>query len=313
MSKYEWTSYSNVHNLLLMNGGIIFGGAIRDTILHKFHATEFYKQRDEYLKINPNGVFDYDDKEISLNTLGRFTIPTDIDVFVYEDHYNFIISKLQKRYAIKITTIKDLQYTIKDLEPHIYKLYKIEVFIIYQNVKPQVVKIDMIVCPNDRDRPFPLVDVDFNVNALFQSLEKGIYVSPMFCKHNHDRTMLLYNIMNDIKHKIARGVVINVSGYRIAKLIAKNWDVNIKFNIYRFHECSTIDDEDSCTICTINKKEFSYCVNFMNCNCKSIICMTCIQENSDKIDKCPTCRSDIDSDNSLGRMHELRIYNEYCK
>jgi len=76
-----------------MNGGVIFGGAIRDTILHKFHATEFYKQREEYLEKNPHGVFEYDDKEISLNTLGLFTIPTDIDVFVYEDHYNYNITK----------------------------------------------------------------------------------------------------------------------------------------------------------------------------------------------------------------------------
>jgi hypothetical protein len=309
MSKYEWTSYTNVHQMLLMNGGIIFGGAIRDIILHKFHATEFYKQREEYLKTNPNGVFDYDNKETSPNTLGRFTIPTDIDVFVYEDHYNFIITKLQKRYPIKITMIKDLQYTVPDLEPNTYKLYKIEVFMIHP-IKAQIVKIDMIVCPNDRERAPPLMDVDFNVNALFQSLEKNIYVSPMYDRHNHDRTMLLYNIMNDIKHKIARGSVNNVSGYRIAKLISKNWDVNIKFNIYRFHECSSIDDEETCTICTVNKKEFSYCVNFMKCHCKSIICMSCIQENTDKIDKCPTCRTDIDLDN---RTHELRIYNEYCK
>ena len=56
MSKHEWASYSNVHQLLLMNGGVIFGGAIRDTILHKFHATEFYKQRDEYLEKNQANI-----------------------------------------------------------------------------------------------------------------------------------------------------------------------------------------------------------------------------------------------------------------
>jgi hypothetical protein len=308
MSKYEWTSYSNVHNLLLMNGGIIFGGAIRDTILHKFHATEFYKQQNEYLVKNPNGVFDYDDKETSPNTLGRFTIPTDIDVFVYEDQYNFIITKLQKKYPIKINMIKDLKYTIPDLEPNTYKLYKIEVFMIYPGIKAQIVKIDMIVCPNDRKRPFPLMEVDFNVNALFQSFEKDIYVSPMYSRHNNDRTMILYNIMNDIKHKIARGVAINLSGYRIKKLITKDWDVKIKFSIYRFHECSTVDDEETCTICTLNKKDFSKCVNFVKCQCKSIICMSCIEENSDKIDKCPTCRCLIASENIINRKHELQIY-----
>ena len=313
MSKHEWASYSNVHQLLLMNGGVIFGGAIRDTILHKFHATEFYKQRDEYLEKNPNGVFDYDDKETSLNTLGRFTIPTDIDVFVYEDNYKFIITKLQKRYPIKISMIKDLKYTVPDLEPNTYKLYKIEVFMLYPNIKAHVVKIDMILCPNDKDRPFPLMEVDFNVNALFQSFEKSIYISPMFDRHNRDRTMLLYNIMNDIKHKIARGVAANVTGYRVKKLIAKDWDVKLRFTIYRFHECSAIDDEETCTICTVNKKEFTDCVNFVKCQCKSIICMTCIKDNFENSEKCPTCRCLIDSDIKPLRLHELRIYEEYCK
>ena len=312
MSRHEWVSYSNVHQMLLLYGGIIFGGAIRDTILHKFHATEFYKQRDEYLEKNPNGVFDYDNRELSPNTLGRFTIPTDIDMFVYEDNYNFIITKLQKMYPIKISMIKDLQYTVPDLEPNTYKLYKIEVFIIYP-IKAQVVKIDMIVCPNDRKRAFPLMEVDFNVNALFQSSEKNIYVSPMYDRNNRDRTMLLYNIMDDIKHKIARGVAPNVTGYRVKKLIAKDWDVKLKFTIYRFHNCCTIDDEDTCTICTVNKKEFTNCVNFVKCQCKSIICMTCIKDNFEKIEKCPTCRCLIDSDIKPLRLHELRIYEEYCK
>jgi hypothetical protein len=312
MSRHEWASYSNVHQMLLTNGGIIFGGAIRDTIVHKFHATEFYKQRDEYMEKNPTGVFEYDDREISPNTLGRFTIPTDIDVFVYEDHYNFIITKLQKKYPIKISMIKDLQYTVPDLEPNTYKLYKIEVFMIYP-IKAQVVKIDMIVCPNDRGRAFPLMEVDFNVNALFQSLEKNIHVSPMYDKNNRDRTMLLYNIMNDIKHKIARGIAPNVTGYRVRKMIAKDWDVKIKFTIYRFHECSAIDDEEICTICTVNKKEFTECVNFVKCRCKSIICLTCIKDNFEKIEKCPTCRCLIDSDIKPLRLHELRIHEEYCK
>jgi hypothetical protein len=208
--------------------------------------------------------------------------------------------------------IKDLKYTVPDLEPNTYKLYKIEVFMIHTS-KAQIVKIDMIVCPNDRERPFPLMDVDFNVNALFQSFEKSIYVSPMYDRHNRDRTMLLYNIMNDIKHKIARGVAINLTGYRVKKLIAKDWDVKIRFTIYRFHNCSTVDDEETCTICTVNKKEFSECVNFVKCQCKSIICMPCIKDNFEKIEKCPTCRCLIDLDDTGNRLLELRIYEEYCK
>ena len=110
MSKLDWLSFVSVQRILLSNKCIIFGGAVRDAIFHKFKATEFYDEREEYLKYHPNDNFDYNDKKISVNTLGRFTIPSDIDVFVYEDNYTNIISKLQEKYAVKIRIAKDLKY-----------------------------------------------------------------------------------------------------------------------------------------------------------------------------------------------------------
>jgi len=311
MSKLDWISFVSVQRILLSNKGVIFGGAVRDTIFHKFQAIEFYAERDAYLKQHPNEYFDYNDKKISLNTLGRFTIPADIDVFVYEENYTNIITKLQERYAVKIRMVKDLQYMIPDIEPNIYKLYKLEIYYIFTcKPKPHIVKIDMIVCPNDKTSMLPLA-TDFNVNGLFQT-EENIYVSPMFDKHNRDRTMILYNIMDDIKNKTARGTSCNVPERRIYKMMTKGWNIKFKFLIYRFHNSSTIDDGETCSICTVNKNEFSDCVNFKNCECKSIICMQCMVESYKKISSCPTCRTEIDTVIMPNRINELNLYKDYC-
>ena len=311
MSKLDWLSFVSVKRILLGNKCIIFGGAVRDAIFHKFQATQFYDECEEYLKHHPNDDFEYDDKKVSVNTLGRFTIPSDIDVFVYEDNYTNIISKLQEKYAVKIRIAKDLKYNIPNIEPDVYKLYKLEVYYIFSsNRVPHIVHIDMIVCPNDRKRLLPL-DADFNVNSLLQT-EHNIYVSPMFDRCDSDRTMVLYNIMDDIKHKIARGTSCNVDERRIYKMTAKGWEIKFKFLIYRFHDTSTIDEGETCTICTVSKNEFTECVNFKNCECKSIICMPCMLNSYEKISTCPTCRANIDMDVMPYRKNELILYKDYC-
>ena len=317
MSVFEWSSFVKVRRILLKTGCIIFGGAVRDSIYHTFQATEFCKERDEHHKKHPNEDFNYDDKIISVNTLGRFTIPSDIDAFVYEDTYIKLITHLQKVFPIKIKSVKDLKYFAPDVEEGIYKLYKIEV----NNVEKKgpnsynvsIVKLDLVVCPNDRNKSFPLIEVDFNVNALFQSESKDIYVSPNHEKCNDNRAILLYNIMSDIKQHIARGTSCNILPYRINKLIKKGWEVLFRFKIYNFYNTRDVEEGETCIICTANKSEFIECVNFRLCTCKSVICMTCMLSNYNKLHKCPTCREKIihDEEDTDSRLNELTLHNKY--
>ena len=320
MSIFEWASFVKVRRILLKEGSIIFGGAVRDSIYHTFQATEFYEKKKEYYKMHPNEdcEFVYEDKTAFPTTLGRLTIPSDIDAFVYEDTYTKLITHLQKVCPIKIICVKDLKYFAPEIEEGIYKLYKIEVHNVGKrgpdSYNVSIVKLDIIVCPNDRTKAFPLLEADFNVNALFQSDAKDIYVSPNHEKSNENRAILLYNIMKDIKHKIARGTSCNIKAFRIDKLIKKGWEVLFKYKIYNFYNTRDIEEGETCIICTANKSEFIECVNFKLCTCKSVICMTCMLNNYNKLHKCPTCREEIhDAEDTESRHNELTLYNKYMR
>ena len=82
-----------IRNLIKRFDAIVFGGAVRDSILHSHASREFYKlsTRDKY-----------DDPTIHPELSDRFLLPTDIDIFItYHDHYNFKLY-LYRFYGITI-------------------------------------------------------------------------------------------------------------------------------------------------------------------------------------------------------------------
>ena len=44
MTIQKWRMYTTLRNKLLNMGAILFGGAVRDEIIHNINATQFYKQ-----------------------------------------------------------------------------------------------------------------------------------------------------------------------------------------------------------------------------------------------------------------------------
>ena len=314
MSLTEWKFYNYVKKIIDIEKVYIFGGSIRDELLHNFHATAFYKEQNEYLIKNPTANksdFDYNNKDLSINTLGRFVIPNDIDMFISKDSFKLIIKKLQKLFYVRVRSVKDLAYIVKTINHGLYILNKVEVM---TKISGQyyMVKLDMIVSSGeiDNNTAFPLVDLDFNVNGLFYTKDRDIYL-PVREGYKHT-SMSLFNIFDDIRNMTARGNC-NVPPYRIDKLYKKKWIIVFNFNIYNFLESKNIDQEESCVICTRSVMEFSKCVNFRFCDCKNVICMDCINTNCEKIDKCPSCRMNIieTNDEMLYAKNELFVYKNY--
>ena len=314
MSYTEWSFYKNVKNMLDLENVYIFGGSIRDELLHNFHAAAFYKEQNEYFLKNPQANkedFDYDNKELSPNTFGRFVIPSDIDLFISKDLSKFVLKRLQKVCYVRISTVKDLSYIVKNVDHGLYTLNKVEVIKQIGNTYYKV-KIDMIISSGviDNNTQFPLVDLDFNVNGLFYTKDRDIYLP----ERNGVKpgAMSMFNIFDDIRNMTARGNC-NVKPYRVDKLYKKKWNIVFRFVIYNFMETINTDQEDSCVICTRSVCEFPKCVNFKKCYCKNVICFDCIQMNYEKIDKCPSCRMSVIESNEemLSAKDELFIYKKY--
>lgn len=332
MSKQEWRNYAKIRNFLLLKGGVIFGGAVRDELLHNMCAAEFYRQQTEYYKYHPeaekNKLFEYNNKKISPETIDRLTIPYDIDVIIEEEKREQIIHYFTKYYKTQICKVKDLHYFKTDVPPNIYTLYKIELTTLFNKVY-YVVKVDLISVNNNSQLNEIPLDYDFDVNSLFWN-KNGIYSKININRSNFTTTtmhnsLLLHSVFNNIRNKVANmnheflwgivkdGPVKIIKERRIQKLIQKGWKIHIPFSIYNFYKSANLSDDESCMLCLKNKKEIKECVNFKNCICKSFICLECIKTEYTKIMKCPTCRNVImeTNDSLLYAKNELTVYQKY--
>ena len=330
MTIQKWRMYTTIRNKLLNTGAIIFGGAVRDEIIHNMNAGQFYKEQNEYYKKYPNeplkNTFDYNNVKISPHTIDRLLIPTDIDCFIFIEQLDELIKYFNRCFKTHIKRETDLAYFKEDLEQNMYKLHKIELTTKMHH-KYYVFNIDVVtinVNKNDKNYILPL-EHEFDVNSLLWSKEKGIY-SLNYIKNSSatiHNTLILNNIYNNIATKTA--VMSNeflyndllipnssaIKDYRIKKLKNKGWTIKINFNIYNFYNSN--DMEDTCIICLKNKNDFKHCVNFKNCNCKIFICLECINKEYAKIMKCPSCRSPImiTDYSHIYAKNELYMYETY--
>jgi len=336
MSKIEWRNYSKIRDALLDMGGVIFGGAVRDEILHNMCAKKFYEEQQQYYKHHPDGKnkkeYEYDNRSISRNTIDRLIIPNDIDVMFDINKVNEIIKYFTKFYNTKICKTTDLAYFKKDFPKNMCTLFKIEVLKKF-NEKYYLVKIDLLGMNNvDNEDPitlfnsFPL-NYDFDINSMFWSKNEGIYSKELFSSprktiHN---SVLFYELYTNINKKIANMTPeflwsnlsdLDTSNYkhsRIMKLKNKGWKIVINFNIYNFHSSNHLTQDDTCIICLKNKNDFNHCVNFKKCNCKSVMCLECIKKEYKKLNKCPTCREIIleQEDCNKYAKNEINFYEKY--
>ena len=334
MSIHEWRNYVKIRDHLLSSGCILFGGAVRDEIIHNMNATKFYREQSEYYKKNSSKkVFDYSNKDISPNTIGRLIIPNDIDAFIRRDHLDHLITYFTRHYKTQVVKTRDLSYFKDELPGNKFILQKIELMTKFNN-KYFLVKIDLITYESDGEYPtmneLPL-DFDFDVNSLFWSKEKGIYsrlftssLSHMTSIHN---TVILNEIYTNISNKVAvmddvflwnnvrqnNDKLLFIKHNRIEKLVRKGWSIKINFNIYQFYKSSAIAEDDTCIICLKNKNDFNVCVNFKTCNCKTYICIDCIKKEYTKINSCPSCRKPLmqSSDSHIYARNEIYMY-ERC-
>ena len=65
-----------IQNFLIENGFCIYGGYVRDTIIHDYYAKKFYKKMDVYADTKL-----YSDENFLPDYKGRLVVPKDIDCF----------------------------------------------------------------------------------------------------------------------------------------------------------------------------------------------------------------------------------------
>jgi hypothetical protein len=276
-----------IRNVIKRFDVIIFGGAVRDSILHSNASREFYKL---------STLDKYDDPTIHPELSDRFLLPTDIDMFItYQDHYNFKLYLYKRGYYYKETKKIDLSYINPKLRHRDYELIKAE--IIYfdkKNKKSYPIMLDMILCHGKI--VIPQMDTDFSVNKLIMT-RKGIV--PMMCEWNYDQI---------IKHIHNKEAFCNstISERRYEKLNRKGWKITMNYSTFVF-KIRINDEQETCVICLESLKVGELEVTPRECKCKYSYCRDCIKYSL-KTDGCLMCKKDMCL---VKKTCDIKMYEKY--
>ncbi len=92
--RIEWRFKQKIANAITEIGGTVFGGFVRDSILHDYYAKEFYKKlaEDGILLDEVDRI--YNDPSVYPETKDRMVIPNDIDCYLETEE--MIVELLQK-------------------------------------------------------------------------------------------------------------------------------------------------------------------------------------------------------------------------
>jgi hypothetical protein len=267
--------------------GIVFGGYVRDSIIHDHYASEFYNTPDSDLKR-------YNDPKYLPETADRLIIPNDIDCYMLSSQLNLFKEKVKENrlYIVQERT-RHAHIYIPDVNADLlHTTLKITFAInpiLFDTVKPSIfeIKIDIIHGSEDIEPPFGTFDFECNTVVLTTSNEYKLansFTKDLGAKRKHD---LLNTVIKNIIERKTKIIYDDVSKYRVSHMIDKKWDIEgLHLTVIK----QTTDD--NCFICmeslTKNKPhtKFKCCNGRMHMNCARRLFA------STEFEICPYCRQD---------------------
>jgi len=259
-------------NIVNRYDAVIFGGAVRDLVLHDHNASTFYKisTRDKY-----------DDATIYPELSDRFLVPTDIDFFMKKTHYDKFKSYIYRRgfYYAEEKKI-DLTYINPLLAYGQYTLIKSEIiFVDKKNTKTYSIKLDTILCLGEV--VIPQMDTDFSVNKLLMT-RNGIVASN--CEWSYKQIL---------DHIHAKEAYCNstISDRRYEKLQKKGWKLITNYSTFVF-KLRTNEEEECCVICLDTLKLGELEITPRECKCKYSYCKSCLKYSL-KSSQCLMCKQNM--------------------
>ncbi len=243
-------------------GGFIFGGAVRDLILHDYAAGKFYQasmQTDEegeaLYSLFEHGSVGFEDCEYDYLTYpdilyqqedylprlnDRFLVPNDIDCFMSTNSLEQLKSKLQQNneFNVRIFRHGSLRIYIPDIDAAASHLkitrliitHKLPKSIQFEIVGDPHFYIDVIHQENIGGLFPPFGNIDFECNSLLLTPTNDYIISP-YLKNSFGRMLSprekldkVEDIIEDIEKK--RAVVVSrVPLTRAKKMMDKDWEI----------------------------------------------------------------------------------------
>lgn len=297
----------NVANVIL-EYGVIFGGYVRDTLLHNHHAEAFYTKVGDEDVVDINAL--YEDQLVHKDNIDRLLLPEDIDCFMTSAKMEKMVSFFTNSSSrFKLVMRRDtvcgqhnskyftnmrgapLGLTVTHLVLGLVHnpIYEGQLPYEFRTAK---VYIDILHAPSLEGKEPPFGDMDFECNCLvmdsFGNIRlSGRYAGIMglqgYALNQHQK---LCQVVDDVMKRVA--VPVTASSFdRTSKMATKGWKIKeAGLNIV------IIDEDDTCPICFDGGKEQ---LRIKADCCKSTYHPHCFAKfvtfNSGQPLSCPTCRS----------------------
>jgi GTPase SAR1 family protein len=288
MNKTRWKLMQEIVHSIQEVNGYVFGGYVRDKIIHDHYATLFYSNIH-------NTRSEYKDPYYKPESALRLLIPSDIDCFMHTSQIKLFKKKLEENLLSVEEIISDLPCSIyfPDAPQEIlHTKWKISF-----NVHPLLSKligkmtfsipVDILHSAIPNLKP-PFGTIDFECNALLLTPddeykladEISIYLPPK------EKIEKLNRIISEIILQTTSVIYKKLPKYRIYHMVKKGW--TIKTN--KFELVKTIELEEVCCICLSSfDKPYSH-LKFKCCNARMCFKSCSRDWFYHRYINCPLCR-----------------------
>lgn len=272
-----------IESIILQHGGVVFGGHVRDVILHEIHAAEYYKHAGKDAQTK------YTDPDFLPEWNGRLVVSSDIDCYMVSHSIEAFVDNLRdnnihvhkvfekddaKKYLPMLDVppgvLRHLRFQATNLNKSIIRYvtqllkeglndavqsYVSQEISAFESslrnastaCEPLTVDVFVADCYNFHKICPPFNTVDFECNGLLLT-KNGISLSssvyPMLSITERQDTLCV--IIQDIKMRKAVYVDSLLSITRMNKMRAKGWTIGMKY------VCTHEDpphDKDVCIMC----------------------------------------------------------------
>jgi hypothetical protein len=192
----EWKCFKTILHECINYKGIVYGGAVRDMMLHNMHAREFKKKHsmDQYGRL-----------DVSPETIGRLVIPKNIDCLISDNNYTKMLKHLKNLYDVTVDEVNGVY-----CEQYMQKYKRISLTVLVKECIYVDVYLDV---QHAGQKELPRMNLDFDVNGLMISLNGMDVNGQLRCSYDDEAKKqihhadVLSDVLDNIRHK--RAIMVN--------------------------------------------------------------------------------------------------------
>lgn len=285
----RWKLMKSIVDSIQEAEGTVFGGYVRDSIIHDHYASEFYAKATDKSR--------YSDETYMPESSMRTYTPRDIDCFMLSSKLDIFKDSLkEKKLEVQVLNVIGTNMYFGSISRDIVHA-KIKVsFSMNHLLKAAIdtkgfeVYVDVLHSKLDGEPPFKHLDFDCNAIVLTQQNEYKLS-GLVIIDNPFKRLAKMNSIVESIKKKETRVWGTDVCYKRVNHMLDKWWKIHgPNATLYRLQT----DLDDTCPICIEGYKKYDSVVVNRCCPGSKMHRPCAAKMLAENFQKCTICRNDLD-------------------